>query len=63
MNNEETLLRVEKAEEILKNGVGTDKILYLKVLDMLRTDYEELKYKEKAIKVSKLIIETIEKER
>lgn len=30
---------------------------------MLRADYEEIKDKNKAIKVSNLIIETIEKER
>ena len=58
--DEEIKARIEKTEEVLKNGQGKDIMTYLKVLDMLRDDYEKVEIKEKAISTSKKIIETID---
>ncbi len=55
--------RIERTENILKNGIGNDIITYLAVLDMLRSDYEDVKMIEKAKETSRKIIEMIENEK
>ena len=63
MEQEEILKRIERTEEVLKNGVGNNIVAYIAVLDMLRKDYEDIKRIEQAKSTSYKIIEIIDNEK
>lgn len=63
MEQEEILKRIERTEEVLKNGVGNNIVAYIAVLDMLRKDYEDIKRIEQAKSTAYKIIEIIDNEK
>lgn len=55
------LNRLEKAKRLVDSKKG-DKLILLKVMDLMRKDYEDLKDKENSVKTCKDIISYVEKE-
>lgn len=63
MEQEEIINRIERTEEILKEGIGEDIMTYLLVLDMLRKDCEDVRRIKRSKEVSKEIINLIEEKK